>query len=425
MTTRLLFAPVFLLLTACDWAVASSPGSAPNAGPVTLPGTRPGPGPDCSGVIAVAPFQNCPNTAPTTKPECKPAMPYSGRPLRAPLGVHLAVSSSTDRPLSDMRRDRLNSALKSFSTAVGARAISAAVTLTDEGTWSGSDLPNGATTLWWASVGKLFTATVVYQLAQEGKLSLADPVTRWVRDVPSGESITVGQLLSHTSGLASASDDPEVNRRQERLQLSQALMVIRRRGSLFCPGTNWRYSNTGYDILGAIIEEVDRRPLAEAISARILRPLEMASARALAADDRLAGLAPPWSAKGNTTSPIVAGAAGPIVAEARDMVRFWQAFLAGRVLRFDTIAGMTSILYPMFDAGTWYGQGIMVIDVPDDRRTVWLGHLGGAPGTSAALVWSPADRAIVAVALSGDGSASAVANGLLKEIRALRAEPDQ
>ena len=101
------------------------------------------------------------------------------------------------------------------------------------------------------------------------------------------------------------------------------------------------------------------------------------------------------------------------------MAHYLKAFVEGRLLESATISAMIAKLYPMIDEGAWYGQGIMVIDVPDESQTLWIGHLGGAPGASAVLLWSPADRAIVAVAINGDGSAAAVANGLLKEIRSI------
>ncbi len=83
------------------------------------------------------------------------------------------------------------------------------------------------------------------------------------------------------------------------------------------------------------------------------------------------------------------------------------------------VAAMFQQLYPMFDAGTYYGLGVMVLDVESgDRHDIWLGHAGGGPGASAMLAYSPTDRAIVAVALTGDGPASAVANGVLRLLRA-------
>jgi D-alanyl-D-alanine carboxypeptidase len=79
---------------------------------------------------------------------------------------------------------------------------------------------------------------------------------------------------------------------------------------------------------------------------------------------------------------------------------------------------MFATLYPMFDEGTYYGMGVMVFDVPDkDGRLLLLGHAGGTPGASAIMAYSPHDNVLVAVALTGDGPAPAVANQLLKTVR--------
>ena len=80
----------------------------------------------------------------------------------------------------------------------------------------------------------------------------------------------------------------------------------------------------------------------------------------------------------------------------------------------------------MFDPGTFYGLGAMLLEVGDGgRQDLWLGHAGGAPGANAMLAYSSADRAIVAVALTGDAQAAAVANGVFKALRnkALRKMP--
>ena len=351
---------------------------------------------------------------------CVPCSASNGRdrPTRDSLPIKLPTSFGNATITGD-RQERLDTAFNRLFSQSGARAISAAIIVSDGGEWAKSVLPDGAKSMWLASVGKLFTATVVHQLAQERRLSLTDHVSRWVKGVPEGDRITIEQLLSHTSGLGSASDDPRLVLRGRHISLDHSLKIVGRQGLYFAPGTNWRYSNTGYDILSAVVEAVDKRPFKESIEERIFQPLGMDSARALSAGDKMAGVAPLWSAKGQAINPTVAGGAGCIVSNARDMAHYLKAFVEGRLLESATISAMIAKLYPMIDEGAWYGQGIMVIDVPDESQTLWIGHLGGAPGASAVLLWSPADRAIVAVAINGDGSAAAVANGLLKEIRSI------
>lgn len=154
-----------------------------------------------------------------------------------------------------------------------------------------------------------------------------------------------------------------------------------------------------------------------AITARIIAPLGLKTLHALAPGGGAGGVAPLVSKQEKPIDPSWAGAAGPIVGSAGDMVRFWSALLDGRLISPSLAASMTTTLYPMFDPGTFYGLGTMVFDVPDgNKRILWIGHAGGTPGASALVVYSPADHAFAAVALTGDGSAVASVNLLLKAL---------
>jgi D-alanyl-D-alanine carboxypeptidase len=113
-------------------------------------------------------------------------------------------------------------------------------------------------------------------------------------------------------------------------------------------------------------------------------------------------------------SPAWGEAAGSVVASAGDMLRFWHAVLTGKLHSLDTTRRRFQNLYPMFDAGTFYGQGVMVYDAPG---VLWLGHSGGTPGAKAVVAYSPADQTFVAVAINTDGPAEAVANLMLQRWR--------
>jgi D-alanyl-D-alanine carboxypeptidase len=313
----------------------------------------------------------------------------------------------------------LDQTFDKMRTAAKADALGIAVGRVGEGMWSRSALPVGAQRLWWASAGKMFVAVVVLQLVEEKKLSLDDVVSRWVAAVPNGDVVTVRDLLAHTSGLFSANEDLLVHAKPHYLAHAEMLALLQKHGAMFCPGANWRYSNSGYDLLGEIVQSVDRRPLAEAIEARIVKPLGLASVEVLCGGVPAPDVAPPVSAKEPVMDVSVAGAAGAIAADPSDMVRFLAAVLGGKLLKPETASAMFAQLYPMFDAGTYYGLGAMLFEVNDGARSdVWLGHAGGAPGVTAVIAYSPADRTIIAVALTGDGPATAVANGVLKTLRA-------
>ncbi|MCE4557857.1 serine hydrolase domain-containing protein [Roseateles cellulosilyticus] len=346
---------------------------------------------------------------------CTAHAPYAGRPL------HSAVAVPSPKAIPDASLDaattaRLDAALAAIKAATLAQAITAAVGIEGAGLWTGDTV--GQRPLFWASAGKTFTAVVVLQLVQEHKLSLDDAVSKWIPDVPNGQAMTVRDLLAHTGGLFSANEDRKARAAPRYRDPDENLAIARKHGALFCPGANWRYSNTGYDLLGEIVRRVDGRSIDLAITARIITPLGLASLRALQPGGGADGVAPLVSAQATPIDPSWAGAAGPIVGAASDMVRFWSALLGGRLIEPSTVQAMTETLYPMFDPGTFYGLGAMVFDVTDsDRRLLWVGHAGGTPGAGALVVYSPADHAFAAVALTGDGPAVASVNALLKALR--------
>lgn len=345
---------------------------------------------------------------------CPAAETYAGPPLHAPPApVGLDADGPIEGPFAAERVSRLDQAFATAAEATRAHALTAAVALPGEGMWT-ADRGQGHGLHYWASAGKQATALVVLQLADEGRLRLADPVSLWVKGVPNGEVITIEQLLSHTSGLFSANEDPQVRARGGRLTWEEELAVLRRQGPLFCPGLFWRYSNSGYSVLGKVIEAADGRPWARAIEARIVAPLKLKDTRVLEPGASIADIAPPRS---DTAEPpvdmTVPGPAGPLAASAADMVRLQQALIAGRLVRLQTVARMFARLYPMFDATTFYGLGAMLYDSPD-AGLYWLGHSGGAPGVKAVVAYAPRQRAFVAVALTGDGNAHAAARLLVK-----------
>jgi D-alanyl-D-alanine carboxypeptidase len=332
------------------------------------------------------------------------------------------VGGALDGALDPETAARLRAVFdRGLAASPGVSSITVAVGVPGRGVWTAQqrapDDPPAALH-WWASAGKMLTAATVLQLADEGKLALTDPVSRWVDGVPNGHIITVEQLLNHTSGLYSANEDPEVHGLARRLSFEDRLAVIVRHGPLFCPGAHWRYSNTGYDLLGRIIERVDGRPYAQAVTARILTPLGLTRARILTPDDTARDLAP-ITAPGTDRrfDPTEAGPAGALAASAPDTIRILQGLLGSKLLKPETTARLLAEPYPMFDPGTFYGLGLMLYDIPDKPRNLyWIGHGGGAPGVGAQVSWSPHDGAFVAVALTGEGSPQAFANALLRAL---------
>lgn len=356
--------------------------------------------------------------------ECKGRLDYAGRPTHAPVNARLFAPLNEDA-LNPELVTRLEAAFDDAGKKTGAEAITVAVAKLGEGLWSRDAILAPAERLWWASTAKTYVAAVVLQLAEERRLSLGDPISRWVKGVPNGHVITIRDLLQHTSGLFSANEDPTWRANPRRLTPALTLSIVQAHGSMFCPGQHWRYSNSGYTLLGQVIEAVTGHSWQEAVEARIFRRLGLESMRAMRADDP-AGIARPRSSKPMIGDPSWTGPAGGIAGTAVDMIRFWAALLEGRIVSPETRDSMFETLYPMFDETSFYGLGTMVFEIADGRnRLLLLGHSGGAPGANAIVAYSPSDRIIVAVAINSDAPAPAVANLMLRTAREQASQPGQ
>ena len=128
------------------------------------------------------------------------------------------------------------------------------------------------------SISKQFTAAAILMLAEEGKLSLDDPVSKYIPGLTSGNEITIRQLLSHTSGYQDYWPQDYVPPLM--LQPISADGIMDRWAKIpldFPPGTKWQYSNTNYVIAGAIVEKVSGQPLLQLLSQRVFMPLGMKS----------------------------------------------------------------------------------------------------------------------------------------------------
>lgn len=259
------------------------------------------------------------------------------------------------------------------------------------------------------SVTKTFVAAVVLQLVGERRVRLDDTVEEWLPGlVPGGRSITVRQLLSHTSGLFDYVEDPAVfvpyaaepgyvwePRRLVEIGVAHP--------PTFPPGRRFAYSSTNYLLLGLIVEAATGTPLGQQLRERIFEPLGLRrttfAPRFVAAPFVHGHRAP--SHQGVVTGAPVdishesagwAWAAGAIVSSADDLDRFFDTLLAGRLLPPPLLREMQTLV----PAGRQrYGLGLAVFPTP--CGDAW-GHTGNVQGTLT-VAWSRKDasRRIVLV----------------------------
>src|SRR5271165_5556226 len=128
------------------------------------------------------------------------------------------------------------------------------------------------------SISKQFTAAAILMLAEEGKLSLDDPVSKYVSGLTRGNEVTIRELLSHTSGYQDYWPQDYVMPMMLQPVTAQKILATWARKPLdFDPGTRWQYSNTNFVIAGLIVEKASGMPLLRFLQEKVFTPLGMNS----------------------------------------------------------------------------------------------------------------------------------------------------
>ncbi|MFB7862509.1 serine hydrolase domain-containing protein [Streptomyces sp. NPDC056069] len=256
------------------------------------------------------------------------------------------------------------------------------------------------------SITKTFTATVLLQLQAEGRIDLDDPVDTWLPGVVRGHGhdgrrITVRQLLNHTSGIYSYTEDPAfqekvfgpgfLQHRYDTWTPKQLVSVAMAHEPDFAPGTAWNYSNTNFVLAGMVVESVTGRPYGKAVENRIVKPLKLRATSVPGTDSRMPKPnSRAWSKLSRETggpaydvtelNPSIAGAAGEMISDANDLQTFYRALLKGRLLPPAEMKEMTDTVPISPDLpGAGYGLGLMKQKLSCGKE-VW-GHGGGIHGS--------------------------------------------
>ena len=233
-----------------------------------------------------------------------------------------------------------------------------------------------------ASITKTYVATLVLQLAAEHRLHLDAPVGRWLPGLLPDDTITTRQLLAHTSGLYDYAEDPRFDYLADPLRRWKPVDLVRLGTShplLFAPGTGFEYSNTGYIVLGLLVERITGQPLDRVLDRRILRPLGLRHTY-LATGPSIRGRhAHGYSGPRDITRTDASHvwAAGGLIATAADTATFYRALFDGRLLPARRLAEMQQFR----DIGDGFGYGLGLMRRQDPCAVV-LGHTGGGLGYS-------------------------------------------
>lgn len=255
-----------------------------------------------------------------------------------------------------------------------------------------------------ASLGKQFAAAGILLLEQRGRLNVHDPISRYLSGIPvAWRAITVHQLLTHTSGIPNYTSSPEIGKINRTGTTPQQMIgLVRDKPLDFRPGANWSYSNTGYILLGMIVEKVSGQSYADFLKANIFEPLGMKDSGYDRAGDILKQRASGYQiihgqvANADFIDMSVPFSAGGIYSTVEDMYR-WNEALAeeGKLLSAESLKQMFTEYPEAAHEGQHYGYGIVISRLKFGKLLYY--HGGGIEGFSSSIQRYPNDRVCIVV----------------------------
>lgn len=376
----------------------------------------------CFSVAIVSPAPTA--TVPAATPTATPTPVGSPTPTVGPTPTATLPSptptAGTPTPTATLPAGEMADALAArFQAAVDAQratrnvpGLAAVVILPDGSRWSGAagiaaDEPRRAATpdipFVVGSISKTFVAAVVMQLVEEGVLDLDGPLSDWLPDYPRAKRITLRQLLTHSSGVANYFEHRRYNRlvykEPSHVWTAEEILSTFDAPPDFAPGAGYHYSNTGFVLLGRVIEEATGKKLGTVYRQRLFKPLGLD-------DTYFQGDGPPAddSAEGFRSRPgglyqytdgsgyrptasvaTVAWAAGGIVSSANDVATWTHALYGGEVVAPELLFQMETWTTSAAPRGE-YGLGTRTIVMGDHRG---FGHTGSISGFIAASWYFP------------------------------------
>lgn len=412
----LLFCTIGLFVGAC-----SPTASAPPAVPATVVASQPSAVPTSQATTAPAPTAAPPTTPPTLVPTATP------QPTVPPTNTPEPTIEPTPavRPFNPELATRLQQILDQTVADGYIPGAVVAVHIAGQEPWIGAsglaDRASGtpmttATRLRIASISKTFTAATVLQLVEEGKIDLNAPISTYLPKVlPNGNTITVRNLLQHTTGLYDYLEDRRyvslVYSQPDRIFAPQELVNFALENPpLFAPNApgKWDYSSTNFVILGMLVEQTTGEPLAKVMRARIFEPLGLSNTF-FAPDETIEGQASGYFKDANYTRAAMSFgfATANLVSNPADVVKFGDALFAGKLFTNpETLAEMETFVsgqgqYNMPDLE--YGLGLMRNVLPVGRAASTsrvMGHIGGFGGFRSALWSSPQQGITIALGVN-------------------------
>ncbi|HEX6315397.1 MAG TPA: serine hydrolase domain-containing protein [Gemmatimonadaceae bacterium] len=261
------------------------------------------------------------------------------------------------------------------------------------------------------SVTKQFTAVAILQLRDEGKLSLDDPITKWLPDFDTrGNTVTLRRLLDHTSGIKGITEMPEfgilvTNARYPR---DSAYALIKRYPFEFRTGEAQIYNNSAFWLLGLVVEKASGMTYEDYVEKKLFAPLGMSRSMYCNSSENVARRAHGYGVQNGQVRRAPTNvhtwpfSAGSLCSTAGDMVTWLQALHGGKVLSPKSYAEL--ITPSKLNDGTplRYSMGLSV--GKDIRGLNYIGHGGAITGFTAEVGWYPDAQAAVVVLMNSNGN---------------------
>lgn len=385
------------------------------------------------------------------------SFPLCARARRAALGVFIAVAAVPAAAELAISPDALRARVDELTAAAleqpGAVGLSVAVGLGDEMLVEKGygrielehDIAADAGSVFRiGSITKQFTAALVMKLIEDGatkdgkSLTLDSDINDFLDFSTQGKAVTVRHLLTHTSGIKSYTGLGEEWAKTIPLEVSheELLDLVDDKPFDFEPNEQYRYNNTGYYLLGVLIEEVTGKTYAEALAETFFEPLGLTSIRYGSNSDIIRNRAQGYEMRDGElqNDDLIGmsqpGAAGALISNAADLVRWNQALVSGKVVEPESYAQMTTPHVLESGEATTYGFGLGLDQLDGVRR---VQHGGGINGFNSMLAFYPESGLTVAVISNSNGYRAGTlatliaraALGIELDIRDLPVPPEQ
>lgn len=276
------------------------------------------------------------------------------------------------------------------------------------------------------SVTKQFTALLIVKLAEEGKLKLDVPITTYLPDYPkeNGDKITIHNLLTHTSGIPNYTNAPNFFKDKARNPYTPEEFV-KTFSSLpleFKPGEKFNYSNSGYFVLGYIIEKISGKSYEQFLQETIFTPLKMENTGYDHSDKIIKNRAAGYEKEGKVLSNAayidmsIPYAAGSLYSTVEDLYLWDQALYTNKLLSEKSMELLFKPYIKAWDDSYGYGWSIEEVANGDKGKVKVIEHGGGINGFNTIISRIPADKNLVVLLNNAGGTVLGEMNDAIRAI---------